>query len=118
MTEDKGKILKLLKLDKLFGNLMGYIETQVELVKLDLKDQAEESIQKLIQVILIMLFAFIFIIFLSIAGAIAINMLSESNIIGYISVSILYLIILLIFVFDKNAKFGKWVYKSFIQPKK
>ena len=117
LADEKGKILRLLKLDKLFGNLTGYIETQIELVKFDLKEQAAESIQKLIQVIVIMLFAFIFIIFLSIAAAIGINILTNSNILGYIFVAGMYLIVLLIFVFDKNTKFGKWVYSKFIEPK-
>jgi len=117
LADEKGKILKLLKLDKLFENLTGYIETQVELVKLDLKDQAAESIQKLIQVIVIMLFAFIFIIFISIAVSVGINILTNSNILGYIFTAGMYLIVLLIFVFDKNTKFGKWVYNKFIEPK-
>lgn len=118
LGDEKGKILKLLKLDKLFLNLTGYIETQVELVKLDLKDQAAESIQKLIQVIIIMLFAFIFIVFLSIAAAIGINVITGSKVIGYLSIALVYLIILLIFVFDKNSKFGKWIYQKFIEPNK
>lgn len=117
LADEKGKILKLLKLDKLFQNLTGYIETQVELVKLDLKEQAADSIQRLIQVIIVMLFAFIFIIFLSIAAAIGINILIKSSILGYLLISLVYLVVLLIFAFDKNTKFGKWVYVKFIEPK-
>lgn len=117
LGDEKGKILKLLKLDKLFENLTGYVETQIELIKLDVKDQAAESIQKLIQVIVIMLFAFIFIIFISIAIAIGINTLVDSNFLGYLIISILYLIISLAFVLDKNTKFGKWIYSKFIESK-
>ena len=104
MGDDKGKILKLLKLDKLLQNITGYIETQIELVKLDLKDQAAESIQKLIQVIIIMLFAFIFIIFISIACAVGINILTESKLLGYLIVAVVYLIIVMIFVFFITVK--------------
>lgn len=117
MGDDKGKIIKLLKLDKLFQNLTGYIETQIELIKLDLKDQAAESIQKLIQVIIIMLFAFIFIIFISVSAAVGINLLAESKLMGYLIVAAFYFVIVLIFLFDKNTKFGKWVYGKFIEPK-
>ena len=118
LADEKGKILKLLKLDKLFENLTGYIETQIEIVKLDLKDQAAESIQKLFQVVLILLLAFVFIVFASITVAIGINILLESNIWGYLIIALTYLIVLLIFVSDKKTKFGRWIYVKFIESNK
>ena len=83
MAEEKGKILKLLKLDKLFETLMGYIETQIEIVKLDIKEQAEKSIQDLIQALVILLIGGIFLVFFSMAIAIGLNILLESKILAH-----------------------------------
>ena len=117
MAEEKGKILKLLKLDKLFETLMKYIETQIELIKLDIKEQAEKSIQNIIQVLFIILAGSVFLVFFSICIAIGLNELFKSNILGYLCVSLVYLVILLIVVLDKNKTLGKWIYVKFINSK-
>lgn len=118
MLEEKGSIFKLLKIDKLFQNLTGYIETQIELIKLDLKEQAEGSMFRLIQMVLILMLMFVFLIFLSIAIAISINILTESKIFGYLFMALLYLIAMLGFILDKKSNFGKWIYKRFIESNK
>lgn len=118
MAEEKGKILKLLKLDKLFETLMGYIETQIEIVKLDIKEQAEKSIQDLIQALVILLIGGIFLVFFSMAIAIGLNILLESKILGYLTVSIVYLVLLVYIALDKNKTFGKWVYSKFMNSDK
>ena len=109
MTDEKGKILKFLKLDKLVENITGYFETQIELAKLDLKDQAEKGLQNLFQVIMLMSLMVMIIFFISFGCSIFLNSIFNSDYLGYLLVALVYLILFIIILFDKNKAFGKWV---------
>lgn len=109
MIEEKGKILKLLKLDKLFQNLTGYVETQIELVKLDLKEEAQHGLENIFQVVLMMFLASFVVLFLSLGLSVLLNSLFDSTFLGYFLVCLVYLVSFIIISFDKNKSFGKWV---------
>ena len=109
MADEKGKILKLFKLDKLFENLTGYIETQIELVKLDLKEQAQEGLENIFQVVLMMFLASFIVLFLSFGLSILLNSILNSDYLGYLVIAFVYLVLFIIILSDKNKKFGKWV---------
>jgi uncharacterized membrane protein YqjE len=118
LSDEKGNILKFFKLDKLLENLTGYIETQVELIKLDVKEQAEESALRLIQLLIMLIVLGVFIVFFSLTLAVAVNILTESPYIGYITISFTYLGVLIFVLFDKKRKIGKWIFYKFVKHNK
>lgn len=117
MADEKGKILKLFKLDKLFENLTGYVETQIELVKLDLKEQAQDGLENIFQAVLMMFLASFVVLFLSFGISILLNSALNSDYHGYLIVSFVYLILFIIILSDKNKKFGKWISSLIIKNK-
>ena len=109
MADEKGKILKLFKFDKLFENLTGYIETQIELVKLDLKEQTQEGLENIFQVVLMMFLASFVVLFMSFGISVLLNSVLNSKYLGYLLVAFVYLILFIVILLDKNKSFGKWV---------
>jgi len=109
LTDEKGKILRFLRLDKLFENLTGYIETQIALVKLDLKEQAQKSVEGFFQVLLLLSLAGFTILFISIGVSIILNNIFNSNYLGYLLIALAYLILFIFILLDKNNSFSKWL---------
>jgi len=65
----KETLLKFFKLDGLIGNLSGYVETRIELLKYEIKEDLARAMAKVSVVALIVVFLTLFIIFLSVAVA-------------------------------------------------
>jgi hypothetical protein len=65
----KETLLKFFKLDGLIGNLSGYIETRLELLKYEIKEDLARAMAKVAVVAVIVVFLTLFIIFLSVAVA-------------------------------------------------
>jgi len=104
----KDSIFKFLKLDNLIGNLSGYLEARVELVKIEIREDVARILSKGIVYAAIMLFAFLFLIFFSIGLAQYINTFFEETYIGYWIISLVYGITFLCFLL-----FRKSINKSF-----
>lgn len=51
----KEKILKLLKLESLFENLSGYVESKIELFKAEIREEVVSVLSKILVVLLIAL---------------------------------------------------------------
>ncbi len=105
----KDTFSKLFKIDNLISNLTGYVETRVELIKIELKEELAKSLAKAVAFLLIAFIAALFIIFISIAGALQ---LAESlgNFAGFSIVAAVYLITGIILWFSREkliAKFEK-----------
>lgn len=69
----KESILKLLKLDGLVGNLTGYIETRVELVKLEIKEDIAKAVARLTVLVAVLAVVSLFILFFSVSIALLIG---------------------------------------------
>jgi len=69
----KESLLKLLKLDNLVSNLTGYIETRVELMKLEVKEEVAKALAQLSILIVLVATATLFIMFVSVALALLIG---------------------------------------------
>jgi hypothetical protein len=69
----KESILKLLKLDGLINNLTGYIETRVELVKLEIKEDIAKAVARLTVLVAVLTVVSLFILFFSISVALFIG---------------------------------------------
>jgi uncharacterized membrane protein YqjE len=68
----KESLLKLLKLDGLVNNLTGYIETRLELIKLEVKEELAKAIAQLTIVIVLLAAGSLFILFVSVSVALLI----------------------------------------------
>ncbi len=98
----KDSILKLFKLDSLVSNLTGYVETRMELVKLELKEDLTKAIAKL-SVFVFLAFAFtLFLMFISVALAFKIGE-SVGVFGGFAIVAGFYLVIALVLLFFRDA---------------
>jgi hypothetical protein len=68
----RDSISKFFKIDSLISNLTGYVETRIELLKIEAKEEISKGLSKVI-VYFVMAFVFaVFIVFLSVAAAMAI----------------------------------------------
>jgi len=97
----KDKILKFLKLDGFIESLTGYVETRVELLKMEVK---EEIVKLLIKASLFFIVAFsfsFFLLFISVALAFWIG--ESTGLIGsFAIVAGIYLILMLVIVLSKD----------------
>lgn len=65
----KDKILKMLKLDSLFENLSGYVESKIELFKVEIREEVVAILSKILVVLLVALCLFFCLILASIGLA-------------------------------------------------
>jgi hypothetical protein len=100
MNDDKSS-----KPDSMIGNLMGYIDTRIDLVKLEVQMKLKSGIISLMHAILLGFAAFMALIFFNIFIALVLNDLLDSTFWGFGIVTLFYIILLVIFVMgiDKKA---------------
>ena len=85
--------MKIFDIDKLVASLQGYIETKIELLKLDAKDEFQALLSKLFLIVILGCSAFLSIIFLSMALASLLSSLYGNAALAYLTVGALYIII-------------------------
>lgn len=102
---DKTGILKFLKLDKVIDNLQGLVDTKLELLKLELKEEASNAFSKLGTSLVIVFLLVNFLLFLSISVAIYLGIIFGNYFYGFGIVTAFYAL-LLILVWLLKAKFG------------
>lgn len=101
---------ELSKPQKLVKNLIGFLETKIELIKLDIKDEFSEVISKMIVFMVVMFLLFSAIMFASITLANYLNQLFSSNFAGYGILAIFYLLLIgLIYLLRNNKTLKKIV---------
>lgn len=87
---------------KIKDNIEGYIETKVELVKLDVEEKLSMLILKLAKLMIFLTAFGLFFFFLSIAIAQMLNTWLESRFLGYLILASFYLSIVLVFYLFKD----------------
>lgn len=88
----RDSLAKFFKVDSLISNLTGYVETRIELLKIEAKEELTKGISSIL-VFLLMSFVFgVFIIFISVALALQIGKFT-GTIWGFVIVSAFYLIV-------------------------
>src|SRR5690242_19193839 len=93
----KETLLKFLKLDGLVNNLTGYVETRIELLKYEIKEDMAKAIARVSLLLLLSLFFTFFLMFISISVAVKIGE-SLGTFAGFGIVAGFYLILMLIIV--------------------
>jgi protein-S-isoprenylcysteine O-methyltransferase Ste14 len=99
--------LKLLDFQKVIEALTGYIETKVELIKLDAKDEMSVLISKFFVVLLMGLFFTMVWLFFSIAAALAISQWLENSYIGFLIVGAFYALLAAFLYFNRATVLAK-----------
>lgn len=78
-------------LHTLITHLQGYIETKIELAKLDVKEAVNAQIRQFAALLLMAFFGFLFILFAGIAMAEWVSEYLHSKTNGYMCVAVVYL---------------------------
>lgn len=92
---DYKKLLSFLKVDSIFDDLLAIVEAKVELLKIELKEEAAKAASKIIGAIFIGIMVFLIVIFLSITVATLLNYQLESTFWGYAIVTGFYILLLI-----------------------
>lgn len=109
----KDTLLKFLNLEGLISNLTGYIETRVELLKIEVKEDLAKTVAKLVVVLTVALAGLFFLLFMSVAGAYWLGK-SLGMIRGFAIVAGFYgLVMIILLLFRKNIT--KELEKKFLQ---
>ena len=101
--------MKLFNTDKLLETLTSYLETKLEIFKLDLKEEIAATLTKVIIYLIIGLLGMISLIFLLLALAAVLNDYFESSYIGYLIDTGILVLIGGILYFNKN-KIGEAIW--------
>lgn len=88
--------LKLFDLDKLISTLTGYIETRIELLKIDIKEGLTVVITKLVLGAILVLLGFFVLLFVFLGISSVLNVALNSHYWGYLIVAAFFTIVLLI----------------------
>ena len=91
---DYKKLLSFLKVDTIFDDLTAIVEAKVELLKIELKEEAAKTASKLISAVFLGIMVFLIVIFLSVTIASLLNYFLSSNYWGYAIVTLFYTLLL------------------------
>jgi hypothetical protein len=100
----ENKFLKFFKLDGLLESLKGYIDTRLQMLKLDLEEKASGIISSLVFVVLLAFCFIMMLIFLSLALGNYLNSLFNSSYLGFGLMGIFYLILVIILAMNITGK--------------
>jgi hypothetical protein len=114
MDSIKDRILKFLRLDGIISNLTGYVESRVALVKIEIREEVASILSRGLMIMIIFLIAFLFVLFLSFGLAQYLNMLLESQFMGYMIVALFFGILLSVFLIGRKGLF-KMLEKQFVE---
>jgi len=90
MEKIKDSIFKFLHLDNLIENLSGYVETRVELIKIEIREEMARVISHALMVGLLFLLGMLFLVFFSIGSALYLNSYFYSSSAGFWIVAGIY----------------------------
>ncbi|KUG06017.1 phage holin family protein [Solirubrum puertoriconensis] len=90
--------------DSLMGNLMGYIDTRIDLVRLEVQEKVKTAFVGTAQGVTLGLLGLLFLVFLSIFAGLALNDALDSPFWGFGIVAGFYLLLLIIFLVGVGKK--------------
>ncbi|TPE42760.1 phage holin family protein [Pontibacter mangrovi] len=105
----------------LMENLMGYIDTRIDIIRLEIQEKLKTTFVSAIHAVLLGFIAFMVVIFLSIFLGLLLNHLLDSSFWGFGIVALFYIILLAILVVGLDKKvfqgvadkaFDNTIYKS------
>ncbi len=103
MEKIKDSIFKFLRLDNLMSNLTGYVETQAELLKLEVREEVAKILSRGLVLVTVILLASLFLLFFSVGLAHYLNGFFAHPFIGYWIVAGIYGLPCLIFLLFRKS---------------
>ena len=101
MSENK-QFYNIFRIKNIVNALIGYIETKVELYKIQFKEEIAKALSIVVLIIIFSMIGLLFVFFLSHFIAQIINNYVQSYYVGYLVVTFLYLIAGVIVYFKRN----------------
>lgn len=109
MNQPRG-LLKLLKLDSLVHTGIDYVETRIDLVKAEAKDNLMKAMRAAVIYGAIAVLGLFFLVFLSITIALVLNAVLDSSFWGFVIVTGIYLILLITLFMLRNSEKVKMMF--------
>lgn len=103
------------RIDELSGHIREYIETRIDIVKLDAADTTASAASSMVSWIAVLLVSLLVIMLLTIGGAIAIGMLIDNMAGGFFVMAGAYSIIILILYLFRESWIRKPVLNAIIK---
>jgi uncharacterized membrane protein YqjE len=97
----RDSISKFFKIDSMISNLTGYVETRIELLKIEAQEEISKGLSKVIVYFLLAFVMAVFVVFISVAIAMAISE-SLGTFAGFAIVSGFYLILGIILMLTRE----------------
>lgn len=92
MSENK-RFSDIFRIKNLINALVGFIETKIELYKIQFKEEIAKALSVMVIIFLIAMIGMLFLLFLSHFLAQLLNDLLENNYLGYLIITFIYLLI-------------------------
>lgn len=89
---------------KLVKNLIGYLETKIELIKLDIREEFAEILSKIVVFMIIILLFFAMVLFGSLTLANYFNHLYSSSFAGYGILTLGYILLIIVIYLMRNSR--------------
>lgn len=99
----KETLIRLLGLENILAHLSGYIEAKVALVKMEVREEVSHVVSKGMVAIVIFFFAFLFLLFFSLAAVHVINEFTATIWAGYVWVAGFYGLLFLVFLLFRKG---------------
>ncbi len=99
INDDKGS-----KTESLISNLMGYIDTRIDLIKLEIQTKLKDGFVGLMRAVVLGFAAFMALIFFNIFIGLLLNDLLDSHFWGFGIVTLFYVILLVVVIMGVDKK--------------
>ncbi|MBG8554492.1 MULTISPECIES: phage holin family protein [Hymenobacter] len=90
--------------DSLMGNLMGYLDTRIDLVRLEVQEKVKVAFVGTAHGLTMAIIGLMFLVFLSVFAGLALNEALDSSYWGFGIVAGFYLLLLIIFIVGVDKK--------------
>jgi uncharacterized membrane protein YqjE len=115
----KDTIFKFLRLDNLVDNLSGYLETRLELFKVEVREDVARVLAQALMITAILLLSILFLLFFSVGLAHFLNGFFEQPYAGYWIVAGIYGVPCIVFIiFRKNLSYKFEQYMTKLMKRK
>lgn len=111
--------LKYFKIDKVLDSLTGYLDTRIQLLKVEIKEETSEFLARFLVSFALIVLIFCGVLFLSIAAALYIGSLLGSPFFGFLIVGSIYLILcILLYLLKDKLKLDERIFNQLRKEKK
>ena len=113
--KNKNGLFRFLQVDKIIDHLIGYVETKLDLYKIQFKEEIVKAIGALAIIMILVAVFGLMIVFLSLAIANHLNFILDSNFIGFLIVAIIYLIAGILILIYRDILIFDMAYRFFFK---